>query len=512
KRLRPLSLSQLEAKCSAKYSYQAATISGSSSPKDDNDNIYKCDSIKAEDITSLPPIITREEHENDILSSEPRLLVDPCAVEPDQRRCHSNAGSEEALEASSVSHRVEESNSNLQSPHPPTFHDSGSFLFTLSPSSSQRADFQQTQYDRTSYPASPTMTMSAPNSATFPSDSSTPFGSLSPQMSSVSAQMSHLASTRRSPLHASGAPPSTTSVQSTPHWAPVESRAQRRRGKLPQAVTSILKKWLMEHTTHPYPTEEQKKSLCDETNLSLNQVSNWFINARRRILVPPTGANSVHEVRQPMRRQAQSQLARAAANSGGIPPPSLALRRSQQSTAGTALVSPPLFSPISTTPGAMGGATFDLRYSVAPPSHSQEHALQVSPLNGCRPNTSVSYGQGPWESQAYTIRTPAHAHLYASVGGQHGGGPTTYYSAPQSPYPHYNSSHSASSTPLPSPQYPPPPPYNWGPNYQAHSQRMHSPRQHSESHPSTPTLLRPISQPHQPALTYVCTQASPSKP
>ncbi|RKP34973.1 homeobox KN domain-containing protein, partial [Dimargaris cristalligena] len=55
-----------------------------------------------------------------------------------------------------------------------------------------------------------------------------------------------------------------------------------RRGNLPKAVTAILKAWLLEHVKHPYPTEEEKIALAHETELSLNQISNWFINARRR--------------------------------------------------------------------------------------------------------------------------------------------------------------------------------------------------------------------------------------
>ncbi|CAO3637258.1 unnamed protein product [Cunninghamella blakesleeana] len=57
-----------------------------------------------------------------------------------------------------------------------------------------------------------------------------------------------------------------------------------RRGNLPKPVTAILKKWLIEHCRNPYPTEEEKQALKRETQLTLNQISNWFINARRRTL------------------------------------------------------------------------------------------------------------------------------------------------------------------------------------------------------------------------------------
>ncbi|CBY02460.1 hypothetical protein LEMA_P012470.1 [Plenodomus lingam JN3] len=57
---------------------------------------------------------------------------------------------------------------------------------------------------------------------------------------------------------------------------------RKRRGNLPKEATNILKEWFAANRASPYPTEEQKLMLCNRTTLSINQVSNWFINARRR--------------------------------------------------------------------------------------------------------------------------------------------------------------------------------------------------------------------------------------
>ncbi|KAJ7740616.1 homeobox KN domain-containing protein, partial [Mycena metata] len=66
----------------------------------------------------------------------------------------------------------------------------------------------------------------------------------------------------------------------------------RSRGKLPKETTDFLKAWLHRHSDHPYPSEEEKKQLCHATGLSMQQVSNWMINARRRILAPAHRAAS----------------------------------------------------------------------------------------------------------------------------------------------------------------------------------------------------------------------------
>jgi hypothetical protein len=80
--------------------------------------------------------------------------------------------------------------------------------------------------------------------------------------------------------------PPAISVSSAPRSPrPVPSsqlvdRPQRKRGKLPKETTDFLKSWLHRHSDHPYPSEDEKKQLCNATGLSMSQVSNWMINVR----------------------------------------------------------------------------------------------------------------------------------------------------------------------------------------------------------------------------------------
>uniref|UniRef100_A0A671K5Y9 Homeobox domain-containing protein n=1 Tax=Sinocyclocheilus anshuiensis TaxID=1608454 RepID=A0A671K5Y9_9TELE len=65
-----------------------------------------------------------------------------------------------------------------------------------------------------------------------------------------------------------------------------EKKRQKKRGIFPKVATNIMRAWLFQHLTHPYPSEEQKKQLAQDTGLTILQVNNWFINARRRIVQP----------------------------------------------------------------------------------------------------------------------------------------------------------------------------------------------------------------------------------
>ncbi|KAL9636477.1 MAG: hypothetical protein Q9164_002799 [Protoblastenia rupestris] len=72
------------------------------------------------------------------------------------------------------------------------------------------------------------------------------------------------------------------SSHSSPSYDAMEERPRRRRGNLPKWATDCLKHWFFDHIAHPYPTEQEKQDLCKVTGLGMTQLSNWFINARRR--------------------------------------------------------------------------------------------------------------------------------------------------------------------------------------------------------------------------------------
>lgn len=52
--------------------------------------------------------------------------------------------------------------------------------------------------------------------------------------------------------------------------------------RFPRAAVKVLKDWMLRHFDHPYPTDEEKEDLKQQTGLSVKQISDWMANTRRR--------------------------------------------------------------------------------------------------------------------------------------------------------------------------------------------------------------------------------------
>lgn len=60
-------------------------------------------------------------------------------------------------------------------------------------------------------------------------------------------------------------------------------------------AVEILKQWMFapEHVDNPYPTEQEKVNLAAAAGITKKQVSNWFVNARKRLWAPSRGSSTV---------------------------------------------------------------------------------------------------------------------------------------------------------------------------------------------------------------------------
>jgi hypothetical protein len=62
--------------------------------------------------------------------------------------------------------------------------------------------------------------------------------------------------------------------------------SKKKRTSFPRNTTKALKEWLRRNILNPYPSEEEKKKLCREFDLTCPQLQTWFINARIRLWKP----------------------------------------------------------------------------------------------------------------------------------------------------------------------------------------------------------------------------------
>mmetsp|Transcript_27088 Transcript_27088/g.49205 ORF Transcript_27088/g.49205 Transcript_27088/m.49205 type:complete len:454 (+) Transcript_27088:117-1478(+) len=68
----------------------------------------------------------------------------------------------------------------------------------------------------------------------------------------------------------------------------VSQKGGRKSASLPPETVEYLKSWMMspEHVAHPYPTEQEKAQIMAETGIELKQLTNWFVNNRKRFWKP----------------------------------------------------------------------------------------------------------------------------------------------------------------------------------------------------------------------------------
>ena len=65
-------------------------------------------------------------------------------------------------------------------------------------------------------------------------------------------------------------------------------KSKKKSTSLPPETVDYLKKWMMspEHIAHPYPTEQEKAQIMQDTGIELKQLTNWFVNNRKRYWKP----------------------------------------------------------------------------------------------------------------------------------------------------------------------------------------------------------------------------------
>lgn len=93
---------------------------------------------------------------------------------------------------------------------------------------------------------------------------------------------------------------SSSTASATSSISSIKSKvlqSQRKSSSLPPETVEYLKAWMMspDHVAHPYPTEQEKAKIMADTGIELKQLTNWFVNNRKRFWKPRVEARLQHQ-------------------------------------------------------------------------------------------------------------------------------------------------------------------------------------------------------------------------
>ncbi|RBR19161.1 uncharacterized protein FIESC28_05626 [Fusarium coffeatum] len=98
--------------------------------------------------------------------------------------------------------------------------------------------------------------------------------------------------------HSAMGVPATVEEGQTSQGLSVAALAGKRTNTRSVRKTRVLRNWYLSNLDHPYPSEEEKVDLTQQSGLSRSQVVNWFANTRRRHRMSSTYSASPSRGRQ----------------------------------------------------------------------------------------------------------------------------------------------------------------------------------------------------------------------
>eukprot|EP00986_Skeletonema_menzelii_P003151 scaffold932_cov139-Skeletonema_menzelii.AAC.10 len=94
--------------------------------------------------------------------------------------------------------------------------------------------------------------------------------------------------TKRSYSRSQSAPTKSSTRTSSAGGSSSGSHHNKKKTALSQYAVQYLKNWMLSptHIEHPYPTEDEKVKIMKTTGIEIKQLTNWFVNNRKRYWKP----------------------------------------------------------------------------------------------------------------------------------------------------------------------------------------------------------------------------------